>query len=74
MQPNREQKIIQAVLSTPQGKEFLSLLMDLFYHNNPYVKGDTHHTAYLLGQREVVAYLRDCQTNFEANFEWKGEE
>ena len=42
---------------TQAGKDVMLELVQLFHDRASYTKGDTHETAYLEGQRSVIAYI-----------------
>jgi len=51
---------IQALFSTPEGKEVLKFLNDEFNGTELFVMGDPHATSYRLGQRDVYVYLEQA--------------
>ena len=64
----RKAAVIARVFGSPDGQEALKILQDQF-GGSCYAKGDSHHTAYLEGGRDVLIYIR--QMTNAAN---KGEE
>ena len=57
LEVHRKARVLQAVFSTPDGQEALQILIDQF-GGSCYAKGDSHHTAYLEGGRDVLIYIR----------------
>lgn len=56
----RKRAQVVAVLETPGGKEMLEALEEMFYHADLF--GQTpEETAYNLGRRDVVVYLRQLR-------------
>lgn len=52
---------IATFIKSPAGEAILNELTQLYYDRPSYSKGDSHQTAYLEGQREVVSFiLRKC--------------
>lgn len=45
---------------TAAGRAVLEHLSARFYDSPLYEKGDPYHSAFLLGQREVVKYILNC--------------
>ncbi len=52
---------VQAFMASPVGKAIISALEDEFYHGE-LMNDDPHRTAYNLGRRDVVIYLKQLQT------------
>lgn len=51
---------VQAFMNSELGKEIVLLLEDEFYHG-AILEKDPYKTAYNLGRRDVVMYLRELQ-------------
>ena len=67
-------KNYQYIFNTDEGKEVLSdLEKRCHYHSTTNVKGDSHESAYMEGQRSVILFIKSmprkekekekCQTN-----------
>lgn len=53
--------IVKRVLCTADGEKLLKFLEEEFDHEQIFTPGDPHHTAYRLGQRDVVVYLKQMK-------------
>lgn len=51
---------LNRILMTPNGEELIKILAEDF-DGSCYCKGDSHHTAYLEGRRDVITYLREVR-------------
>jgi len=51
---------VQAFMASEIGKEIIQMLEDEFYHGDLY-DPCPHKTAYNLGRRDVVVFLRELQ-------------
>jgi hypothetical protein len=67
MEPNKQlekllqglQKNYQYIFNTDEGKEVLSdLEKRCHYHSTTNVKGDSHESAYMEGQRSVLLFIK----------------
>ena len=67
MEPNKQlQKLIEGlkknyeyIFNTEEGKEVLSdLEKRCHYHSTTNVKGDSHESAYMEGQRSVLLFIK----------------
>ena len=67
MEPNKQlekllqglQKNYQYIFNTDEGKEILSdLEKRCHYHSTTNVKGDSHESAYMEGQRSVLLFIK----------------
>jgi hypothetical protein len=67
MEPNKQlekllqglQKNYQYIFNTEEGKEVLSdLEKRCHYHSTTNVKGDSHESAYMEGQRSVLLFIK----------------
>ena len=67
MEPNKQlQKLIEGlkknyeyIFNTEEGKEvLLDLEKRCHYHSTTNVKGDSHESAYMEGQRSVVLFIK----------------
>ena len=67
MEPNKQlekllqglQKNYQYIFKTDEGKEILSdLEKRCHYHSTTNVKGDSHESAYMEGQRSVILFIK----------------
>ena len=67
MEPNKQlQKLIEGlkknyeyIFNTDEGKEVLSdLEKRCHYHSTTNVKGDSHESAYMEGQRSVLLFIK----------------
>ncbi len=54
----RKASIFKQVFNTPDGKEVLSVLESEFNADNIFDKGSPDGTAYNLGRRDVVIYIK----------------
>lgn len=59
----RKAATIARAFGTPDGQEALKILTDQF-GGTCYAKGDSHHTAYLEGARDVLLYIQQM-TNYK---------
>ncbi len=67
MQPNQSLKRqLSKLLLNPLGKDIVKALKREF-DGDAYKQGDSHHTAYLAGQRSVVIYLEEAIRDGSAN-------
>jgi len=57
-------KNFNSVFSSPQGEQVLVALEEEFNHDNIMAE-DPYKTAYRLGQRDVVVYIRQLMRNME---------
>ena len=67
MEPNKQlekllqglQKNYEYIFNTDEGKEVLSdLEKRCHYHSTTNVKGDSHESAYMEGQRSVILFIK----------------
>ena len=67
MEPNKQlEKLIEGlrknyeyIFNTDEGKEILSdLEKRCHYHSTTNVKGDSHESAYMEGQRSVILFIK----------------
>ena len=67
MEPNKQlEKLIEGlrknyeyIFNTDEGKEILSdLERRCHYHSTTNVKGDSHESAYMEGQRSVILFIK----------------
>jgi hypothetical protein len=57
---NQKAGLVRSVLTTDAGREMMTLLEEAFYHGE--IFGETaEKTAYNLGRRDVVLYLRQLR-------------
>jgi len=57
-------KNYQYIFNTDEGKEVLSdLEKRCHYHSTTNVKGDSHESAYMEGQRSVVLFIKSMLRN-----------
>ena len=57
-------KNYQYILNTEEGKEVLSdLEKRCHYHSTTNVKGDSHESAYMEGQRSVILFIKSMLRN-----------
>jgi len=57
-------KNYQYIFNTDEGKEVLSdLERRCHYHSTTNVKGDSHESAYMEGQRSVILYVKSMLRN-----------
>jgi hypothetical protein len=64
---NRKAAAVQQLLNNPVGKELIQILEDQFTRGELFAGADTHKTAYNLGARDVVVYLRQLADFGERN-------
>lgn len=55
---DRRRALMRRVFGSPDGQEVLALLIGSF-GGACYQRGDSHHTAYLNGARELLLYIQD---------------
>ena len=72
MEPNKQlQKLIEGlkknyeyIFNTDEGKEVLvDLEKRCHYHSTTNVKGDSHESAYMEGQRSVILFVKSMLQN-----------
>jgi hypothetical protein len=51
-------RVVQKLMKTRDGKKLMSILEDEFDSDTIMVKGDPYTTAYHLGRRDAVVYLK----------------
>ena len=57
-------KNYQYIFNTDEGKEVLSdLEKRVHYHSSTNVKGDSHESAYMEGQRSVILFVKSMLQN-----------
>ena len=57
-------KNYQYIFNTDEGKEILSdLEKRCHYHSTTNVKGDSHESAYMEGQRSVILFIKSMLRN-----------
>ena len=57
-------KNYQYIFNTDEGKEILSdLERRCHYHSTTNVKGDSHESAYMEGQRSVILFIKSMLRN-----------
>jgi hypothetical protein len=56
----RQDAIITRAFQSHEGQEALKVLRLLFYDKSTYVRGDSYHTAYQEGLRDVVGFILDA--------------
>ena len=54
------------MFKTPLGVESLKYLEAIFYNNSTFVQGDSHMTAYKVGQQDVIGFVKETITLVEA--------
>jgi len=47
----------KATFRSPAGNKVLDYMKKKYYEQPSYTQGDTHHTAYLEGQRSLMRYI-----------------
>ena len=56
------------IFNTDEGKEVLSdLEKRCHYHSTTNVKGDSHESAYMEGQRSVILFIKSMLQNIRIN-------
>lgn len=63
----RKAAAVQQLLNNPVGQELIKILEDEFLRGELFAGADTHRTAYNLGARDVVVYLRQLADYGERN-------
>lgn len=56
----QQDKAVALAFIGPNGQDALKVLKQLFFDRPDYVRGDTHHTAFQAGQRDVIGYIQQC--------------
>lgn len=56
---NLEDVALVRMFKTPMGERSLKYLEAIFYNNSTYAQGDSHFTAYKVGQQDVVGFIRE---------------
>jgi len=61
----------QYIFNTDEGKEVLSdLEKRCHYHSTTNVKGDSHESAYMEGQRSVLLFIKQMLQKENKNVKW----
>lgn len=55
-----DNKQIETCFATPSGVEALAILDRLFFNISTYEQGDSYHTTYKSGCRDVVGFIHSC--------------
>ena len=65
---NNVKTTMQQGLQSYHAEQMLNLLEDLYYHQDCHAKGDPYETAFRLGQRDVISFMREFKPPLDREF------